>query len=1170
MGNEFFEQLRPDVVHQGFAVKNVYLDARDSAAGARFVHRHTGFTLDLFQIQSVPQSLIWVQTPPDGDMGEPHTCEHLLSGKGAKGRYAAFLEDMSLGNSTAYTSQLYTAYPFSSPGGNEVFYDLLEAKLDALMHPDYSDEEIRREVCNVGVSADAADGTLRLEEKGTVYTEMISYYEGYWYHLNTALESMMYGPDHPLANVSAGNPDSLRQMTPDDLRTFHAKNYQADNMGMIATIPPDMPTEDFLNRFDRILGVLDSTASTAVTPPRYPDMPEPRPTDPPGSVRIVEYPGSNPQEPGQMMFAWPPNLDLDSREMMLLRTFVHCLAGDQTSNLYHKFINSATRVRNWGATSVWRDISSEAGHAVTIGLVNVDADYIADRDLSEIADLIREEAARIAAYRPNSKELNEFNDRARAYLRQREKDLRSYLNSPPGFGNRGGGGGRWYGHLKRVQMSEGFRKSLVQKEDMGYVLDLLDSEGNLWAPLIDKWGFAQTTPYAAGARANPDMMTKILEAKSARLIKFTKQLKNKYDVPDDAEAIARYKSEYDRNTQIIDDRASQIAMPSFLDNPPLTYDPQLNYRIDTLAGAVPVVASTFNTMTSATVGIALRMNIVPRDRLLYLPFLPKLITDIGVIKDGEVIDYCTLSRRLDNEILSLRAAISRNVNTGRVELVVKGSGSVLAETERALEWMRAGMFSPYLDVKNLPRIRDVVDNYISSLQNRMKRSEESWVRFPAEGYRFQTDHLMLAANCFLTQRHFMHRLKWRLTDAGGESDARECGVLFDLLASVGRTLSKSELVGFASTFEEDDPTRFESGPFSEVVGAYLMASDGCRGLFLEALSDLTEIVPDIPEENAADDWHYLVGQMRNDLLFRPEKALQELAETLTLLRHRDNARLFIVSNEADREALMPGVNDLVSRLDTGRAPQAVDHTGTGVVLERMRSRYPGLESPTYVGLVNSDTRNGVFLYSHPCARPEDDDESKLLDFLTVKLYGGGGAHSMFMKTWSAGLAYSNGLRSSELSGDLNYYAERCPDLSLTMRFVVDELAKAPADPLLAEYAVAQAFLYNRGANSYESRGEAMAGNIADGITDDVIAGFRRRILAFRENDDLYDRLKSRMEDVYGRLLIGYGKPLDSYPKGTYFIIGPDAQFESLEEYIASVETERTVYRIYPRDFWITY
>ena len=45
-----------------FETSAVYLDAADRPLGARFVHRPTGFQLDLLQIESVPQAFTWVKT----------------------------------------------------------------------------------------------------------------------------------------------------------------------------------------------------------------------------------------------------------------------------------------------------------------------------------------------------------------------------------------------------------------------------------------------------------------------------------------------------------------------------------------------------------------------------------------------------------------------------------------------------------------------------------------------------------------------------------------------------------------------------------------------------------------------------------------------------------------------------------------------------------------------------------------------------------------------------------------------------------------------------------------------------------------------------------------------------------------------------------------------------
>ena len=175
---------------------------------------------------------------------------------------------------------------------------------------------------------------------------------------------------------------------------------------------------------------------------------------------------------------------------------------------------------------------------------------------------------------------------------------------------------------------------------------------------------------------------------------------------------------------------------------------------------------------------------------------------------------------------------------------------------------------------------------------------------------------------------------------------------------------------------------------------------------------------------------------------------------------------------------------------------------------------------------------------------------------------------MFMKTWSAGLAYSNGLRSNEFTGRMIYYAERCPDLAQTMQFVVNELKNAPRDSTLAEYAVAQAFSAFRSGSRYEARGEAIAADLADGAGPDMVKRFRKGILALRDSPGLYDRLWARMENVYGQVLPGYGPRADSVDDAVYFIIGPEAQFQSYEKYLKSVEGNFPLYRLYPRDYWI--
>jgi hypothetical protein len=207
--------------------------------------------------------------------------------------------------------------------------------------------------------------------------------------------------------------------------------------------------------------------------------------------------------------------------------------------------------------------------------------------------------------------------------------------------------------------------------------------------------------------------------------------------------------------------------------------------------------------------------------------------------------------------------------------------------------------------------------------------------------------------------------------------------------------------------------------------------------------------------------------------------------------------------------------------------------------------------------------------SAPLLTYVDTDREHLLQFLASKLYGGGGSHSIFTKTIGAGLAYSNGIGSSPTSGRENYYAERTPEIPQTLKFVIDELKKAPRDEGLVDYAIAQAFIEFRSASTYESRGESMAADVADGLQPDMVKRFRQAVLELRKSPKLADDLYDRMGPVYARILPGYDPQIKSVPGAIYFVIGNEKQFTAYEAYLKSTLGANTqLHRLYPRDFWV--
>ena len=1165
--NEDMKDLRQNQKIADFLVENIYLNETGQAMGTRFRHIPSGFVLDLLRIQSIPQAFIWVNSFPPSDQGEPHTCEHLLLGKGTKGRYVASLEDMSLTGSSAFTMQLHTVYHFHTTAGLETFYDLFEAKLDALINPTFSDEEIRREVCNIGYSIDPVDSTLHLEEKGTVYSEMVTSFERPWSNMGRKLDLLLFGPDHPLSYSSGGYPPAIRTMTPDDMWAFIDKNYHLNNMGMIAVVDDNVRLDEYLGHVSDILKRIEPDAQAGHDPVQAEELIPPARSAKEGTIELAEFPHQNPSEPGVLLYAWPPERELGAYEEYLLELFLDNMAGGATSNLYKKFIDSETRIMDLGANSVFSWFDTYPGHSVYIGFNNVKTSCLNSEMIDSIRTLIVEELLTVYNFKDDSDELLEFNGRAKNKVIQRRRNLRKFLNTPPRFGFRGTGA-RWYYHLKHLQKIDGFEKNLALIEELENAEKTLSKGVNIWVDFIDKWGLLKTRPYGAGSRPNPEI-SKIQEKElENRLDDFTSALKVKYDIENEDEIKRIYKEEYDAKTAVIENEAAKIPMPGFIDNPTLTLDENLNYKVEKLPAGGPLVVSTFETMTNATAGLAFNMYAVPESLVVYVSALPTLMTDVGVIIDGKPVPYDEIIELIRKEILSLDVYYSVNNRSERVELVVRGSGSGRDESMKATEWMATLIFFPDWREENLPRIRDAVDLSLKGLRNTMKRAEEAWVHDPANAYLNQHNYLLLSANSFLTKIHSLHRLRWMLKEVSSEAIADEFSEFMSLVSGFAATSNRdglAELISDLTSSEKDDIAHISET--ENLKSRIKSLSPETRELVVNALDDLNMHLTDIPDNSFAEDWKYLCKQMSADLKIRSGQALNEIRYLARLIFKQDNVRGFLISGNEDQDDYIDNLEGLVKRLDDTPTDYH-KYTDEKVIVSRLNKRSGESSKPVYVGLINENTRLGVHINSSNCASYFDVNPERLMKFLSARLYGGGGAHSMFMKTWGAGLAYSNGLRSNENTGRLTYYAERCPDLAQTMQFVVNELKNAPPDPSLAEYAVAQAFSENRAGGRYESRGEAMAADLADGLKPEVVAKFRQSILDLRSDEGLYDKLHKIMLDTYGEVLPGLGSQGKDVPGAIYFIIGPESQFQSYEGYIDGVEGNVTIQRLYPRDYWL--
>jgi Zn-dependent M16 (insulinase) family peptidase len=1139
-------KLKKGDVVRGFRAEAVYLDDAGKPLGARFVHRRSGFVLDYLRIESVPQGYTWVNSIPTGDQGEPHTQEHLLLGKGTKGRSFAGLDTMWLSGSSAFTQQWRTSYHFNTTAGEDVFFDLFAAELDALLHPNYSDEEIRREVRHFGVTS-AADGTLRLEEKGSVYNEMTSSSANRYRVLFRQTGHLLYGKAHPLAFNSGGEPSGIRTMKPEDIRSFHAANYYLGNMGTMVAFPKSTPLTRVL---ERTAAILESVEKEPASRPSTTSKPFPPPEPAPaGTIAIAEYPHRNPQQPSPLTLAWPPTRELAPEEYILLELFASNIAGDATTNLYRLFVDSRTRVMETGATGVFSSVGADQGHPVSVTLDNVSVANLTPETIAGIRNRVMGEISRIASLDDGSPELKEFNERILSRVGERERNLANFVNQPPGWGARGTGSG-WLNQLTLLEKTPGFRKSVTLAPQLASIRAQLGSEKNIWRANLAKWGIAGVTPYGVAAKPSPALIEQEEAARNARAEAEAKRLTASYGLEDVQEAIRRYRDEYDAESARIEAEANAIAPPKFIEKPPMTLDDRLDYVASKLEGGVPLVASTFDNMTSATLGIALRADGIAPEHLRYLSLLPILATRVGVIEDGTPVPWEEMSERLRREVLRLSASFSTNARTGRVELVVYGAGLGTAEAARGIEWMSLVLHTPDWRVENLPRIRDVVDQTLSGLRNTMQGSEESWVNNPALAWRMQSRPDFLATDSFLTRAHNALRLRWLLKEIA-TGDREPVAAAFGELAAAAEGRSRDELKALLA-----------AGPPATVP-------ESARPLLAEAYRDLDLTLLEIPDGSLEADWRYLVLAMRDDLLTPPAAALARLDAARRALLNRDNARMFFVSSAANRTALMPKIEQLAGSLGEGKTSRSGYEAMASHVASRLGQREPEAKAPLYAGLLAPNMTGGVITTSVPAAHFSDaGDREKQLDYLASRLHSGYGAHGVFLKTLAAGLAYSNGLRGSVQSGRVGYYAERTPEIPQTVGFVVETLRAAAPDRRLADYAVAQVFGESRAAAGYEARAEGIAADLADGQSPDQVRRFRQSILDLRKDPALAETLFARKDAVYSRMLPGYAEGIE-VPDAVYFAIGPDRQLDAWERYLAQTEgDEARLWRLYPRDFWI--
>lgn len=1181
-----------------FRRERTYLGADDEEVGGLHVHDATGLPVRVLRIPSVPQVFIHVGVACDSDRGEAHTGEHLLLGKGTRGRALAAAEEMSLVESTAYTAAAEVCYAFSCAAGEATFFRVLEQTLEALLFPTYSDEEVRREVCWLGVVQDPATGALRLEEKGTVYTEMVAAWEKRWIVFHE-VDRRLYGPAHPLFHRSGGTPAAIRTLGPDQVRRFHEAHYHlSPNLGLVVALPPSLPTDRFLERLAPIVDALAARpehagrprrAMTPTGPGDTSTWPAPRPTQPDGAVLRVPFPAAGKDEPVPLVAAWPLVRAGGVADHLARRLFLEALADGETSLLHRQLIDRATRTVEVDAARTWGGLdTTPAGEGGTLGLTGLAPAGADDATVERVLGAVRSALERLATGDAETRAA--FDRRVETRAIELERGLKRRLAMPPLFGQRGGGGGFWIDHLRLAERDPGPCR-LTLRPALAGLRERLAAGDAPWGAVVRELGLLER-PLCGVAVPSPEEAARLAAERDARLAAALADVRARHaGAPD---PLAAEKAREEATTAALDAAAATVDRPRLVDDVPRTLDDGLQTVTKTVAGLRALRAHV--DVGAVEVVLALPLDRVGPDDLTLLPLLPALVTSAG-LRDaaGTRLPYDELRDRLDREIGDLTAVFDLQPETGRFELVLSASGADLAEGTKAVEWLRRCLTEADLSPENLPRLRDLARQAQKNLRATLGGSEEGWVRNPAWALRFQTDRRFLSAASIHTKLFHATRVGWLLEEEPQGADAERTATLLGALdALIGLSgpvalgLVRGALATGAWGASGDDAADSLARPLLESL-LEAEAKPWREKKALPLLDGLALLRQDLPPASEQPDLLRLLHRLAEDLATPPAATLERMRRLVdAVVRPAPGAgRVVLTGRPASLDALEPLLVDLLGRLrPTGELAPPASCVGPPVVAARALTRSGGTAPPAFWGLVHEAASTGVLVLAAdagPSAEPPPPgarrtipapttDREALLDLLAASVDAGGGPHAFFMRTWAAGLAYSNGLRVAPLWGRTSYYAERCPDLVQTMRFVVG-LAKDDAryqDPWLAEYALAQLVTGTRVTDRFESRARAWATDLEDGLLPDLVRRQREALLALRDAPDLQATLARRRLGLLRRTLVGLGPP--DRPRDelhtVHLAIAPERLLAPWEAWVQADEPGQRVHRLWPADFWV--
>lgn len=165
----------------------------------------------------------------------------------------------------AFTSSDHTTYPFATTNRKD-FNNLMSVYLDATLRPLLKENDFTQEGWRIGPENPQKNVTGQLESnedgklvfKGVVYNEMKGQMSDASYLYYIKFQDHIF----PDINNSGGDPQKMTNLTYNDLKSFHARNYHPSNAKLFTY--GDMPLTDHLIEVGRQLDTFNRSQADRV------------------------------------------------------------------------------------------------------------------------------------------------------------------------------------------------------------------------------------------------------------------------------------------------------------------------------------------------------------------------------------------------------------------------------------------------------------------------------------------------------------------------------------------------------------------------------------------------------------------------------------------------------------------------------------------------------------------------------------------------------------------------------------------------------------------------------------------------------------------------------------------------------------------------------------------